>query len=40
MDVWLDEPVPIAEADGDHGVDSDPVGGQVTVWIEEIAMEN
>lgn len=30
MDVRLDEPVPIADADRHHGVDGDTVGGQVT----------
>lgn len=30
MDVWLDEPVPIADADGHHGIDRNPVGGQMT----------
>lgn len=30
MDVRLDEPVPIADADGHHGVDGDAVGGQMT----------
>lgn len=30
MDVRLDEPVPIADADGHHGVDCDPVRGKMT----------
>lgn len=30
MDVRLDEPVPIADADGHHGVDCDTMGGQMT----------
>lgn len=41
MDVWLDEPVPITDADGHHGVDRDPVGGQVTAWgVKKIAWKN
>lgn len=27
VDVWLDEPVPIADANGHHGVDGDAMGG-------------
>lgn len=30
VDVRLDEPVPIADADGHHGVDCDTVGGEMT----------
>lgn len=30
VNVWLDEPVSITDADGHHGVDCDTMGGQMT----------
>lgn len=37
VDIRLDEPVPIADTDGHHGVDGDTVGGQMTAgkWWKE-----